>query len=96
MHRVQLSSTAVVFIGLLAGSSPPNQKLTSLLYEPYESAPWHAFFVPSVPYRFLIVPASASAELVEPRHYLHLATAPGETSSIPITTSLQIKDSKFG
>jgi len=53
MHRVQLFSTPVVFI-ILEEGSPPKKKSSSLLADSWESLPWTAFLVPSVPKRALI------------------------------------------
>ena len=93
MQRVQLFKVAVVFIGL-AFVSPSNQKLFSLFIELFESDPWQAFFVPSVPnnaLRELGASAKAFYVLVGPIKPLHFSTALSATSSIPTTTSLVIK-----
>jgi len=95
---VQLLSTAVVFIGLSEGS-PVNQKSCSRLYEPKESEPWTAFFVPSVPNLARIESGFyvlATAVLVGPMTFLHSWTAPAATSSRPIQTSLHINPERLG
>jgi len=98
IHRVQLSSTAVVFISLSLGF-PPKKKSISLSADCVESAPWVAFLVPSVPNKALRDAGASYCAFyvfVGPIRFLHFWIAWAPVRLIPTTTSLYIWLLRFG